>query len=46
MQEALSHINDMSANMGGTNFLAPLSHAIDELATGHKETRIFMLTDG
>lgn len=46
MQEALNHINDMSANMGGTNILAPLSQAIDKLATGHKQTRIFMLTDG
>jgi len=46
MTNALSHINDMSADMGGTNILAPLSHAIKDLARGHKETRIFMLTDG
>jgi len=36
----------MSADMGGTNILAPLSNAIEKLAIGHKETRIFMLTDG
>ena len=36
----------MSANMGGTNILAPLSYAIDRIAPGEKQTRIFMLTDG
>ena len=46
MEKAVSHISDMYANMGGTNILAPLSNAIDKLAVGHKETRIFLLTDG
>jgi len=46
MEKALSHINDMYANMGETNILAPLTNAIDKLSTGHKETRVFMLTDG
>jgi hypothetical protein len=32
--------------MGGTNILAPLSHAIDHLALGHRQVRIFLLTDG
>ena len=46
MQEAISHIKDMSANMCGNNLIEPLSLAIDKLATGHKEVRIFVLTDG
>lgn len=40
------NINGMDSNMGGTNILAPLTNAIDKIAVGHKETRIFMLTDG
>ena len=46
MQEALRHIDAMSADMGGTEILEPLTHAIDNLALGHKEVRIFVLTDG
>lgn len=46
MQEALKHIDSMSADMGGTDILSPLAHAIDKLAPDHKEVRIFLLTDG
>lgn len=46
MEQALLHIDQMYANMGGTNILAPLSNAIDKLSIGQKQTRIFMLTDG
>ena len=46
MQEALRHIDAMSADMGGTEILEPLTHAIDNLALSHKEVRIFVLTDG
>jgi len=34
MEQALSHIEQMYANMGGTNILAPLSNAIDKLSVG------------
>jgi hypothetical protein len=46
MQEALIHIDAMKANMNNTDILAPLAHAIDDLAPAHKEVRIFVLTDG
>ena len=36
----------MKADISGTEILAPLSHAIDKIAPGHKEVRIFLLTDG
>ena len=36
----------MCADMGGTNILDPLTEAIKNLAPNHKETRIFLLTDG
>ncbi len=36
----------MQADMRGNNLIEPLSLVIDTLATGHKEVRIFVLTDG
>lgn len=36
----------MCADMGGTNILDPLTESIKNLAPNHKETRIFLLTDG
>ena len=46
MKRALMHIDQMEADMISTEILEPLSHAIDDLAPGHKEVRIFLLTDG
>ena len=46
MQLALNHISPMKADMGGTEILEPLSHDIDQLAPGHKEVRIVLLTYG
>ena len=46
MKQTINFIDDMEANMGGTNIYDPLSLAIDTMAVGHKQTRIFMLTDG
>ena len=43
---ALDYIDQMTESMHGTEILAPLSHAIDHLASGHNEVRIFLLTDG
>lgn len=46
METAIKHIAGMEADFGGTNILKPLSHVIDQAALAHKQTRIFMLTDG
>ena len=46
LEKALLYIEQMTADMGGTNILEPLNYAMDSLAIGPRETRIFPLTDG
>jgi hypothetical protein len=46
MEKALSHIEAMSANMGGNNLMS-LSDVIKRLElSNHQEVRIFLLTNG
>ena len=44
--KAHKYIEQIDAEMGGTNILPPLAHAIDKIAPNATECRIFLLTDG
>jgi len=46
MEKVLNEINNIRADLGGTNIIKPLKEAVNNKAAGLRFKRVFLLTDG